>query len=104
MILSTTSDIAGREISEHCGLVFGETIMGANFVRDIFASVTDFIGGRSGVYETKMQEARDGAIAEMTKQAEALGANAIIGIKLDYGVVGDSMMMVSAAGTAVSLK
>ena len=75
--------------------------MGANIVRDFFASVTDIVGGRSGAYETKMKDARDEAMREIEERAAAIGANAVVGIDLDYEVVGDSMLMVSVSGTAV---
>ena len=82
----------------------GEAIMGANFVRDIFASVTDIIGGRSGAYESKLVDARQTAMAEIKEEALALGANAIVGVDLDYEVVGESMLMVSISGTAVIIE
>ncbi len=104
MELSTTSEIAGKTVYENLGLVFGEAIMGANVVRDFVAGITDFIGGRSGVYESKIQDARDTAVAEIQSRAASLGANAVIGLKFDYGTVGDSMMMVSVVGTAVKVK
>jgi len=85
------------------GLVTGEAIMGANVVRDIFASITDIVGGRSGAYETKLSEARRIAVEEMTDQARSMGADAIIGIDLDYEVIRDGMLMVAASGTAVKL-
>ncbi|MEM6566570.1 MAG: YbjQ family protein, partial [Pseudomonadota bacterium] len=85
------------------GIVVGEAIMGANIVRDFFASVTDVVGGRSGAYEQKLKHARDEAMAEVEERAEQLGADAVVGIDLDYEVVGDSMLMVSVSGTAVTL-
>ncbi|MCV3270862.1 YbjQ family protein [Roseobacter sinensis] len=101
MILTTTNTVEGRPISAYKGIVVGEAIMGANIVRDFFASVTDVIGGRSGAYESKLKDARDEAMAEIEERARALGANAVVGIDLDYEVIGDSMLMVSASGTAV---
>ena len=104
MIVTTTPTIEGRTIKEYCGIVTGEAIMGANFVRDIFASVTDIIGGRSGAYESKLVDARQTAMAEIKEEALALGANAIVGVDLDYEVVGESMLMVSISGTAVIIE
>lgn len=101
MILTTTNSIEGRKIAEYRGIVVGEAIMGANVFRDFFASVTDIVGGRSGAYESKLQDARDTAMRELEQRAAALGANAVVGVDLDYEVVGDSMLMVSASGTAV---
>lgn len=101
MILTTTSTLEGHRITEYSGIVVGEAIMGANVFRDFFAQVTDIVGGRSGAYESKLQDARDTAMRELQQRAAALGANAVIGIDLDYEVVGDSMLMVSASGTAV---
>lgn len=103
MILSTTNSIEGRKITDYRGIVVGEAIMGANVVRDFFAGVTDIIGGRSGAYESKLQDARDTAMRELEDRARQMGANAVIGIDLDYEVVGDSMLMVSVSGTAVVL-
>ena len=101
MIITTTNTIEGRKITAYKGIVVGEAIMGANVVRDLFASVTDIIGGRSGAYESKLQDARETALRELEQRAAALGANAVVGIDLDYEVVGQSMLMVSASGTAV---
>lgn len=103
MILTTTNTIEGRTITAYKGIVVGEAIMGANIVRDFFASVTDVIGGRSGAYESKLKDARDEAMAEIEERARAIGANAVVGIDLDYEVIGDSMLMVSVSGTAVTL-
>lgn len=103
MILSTTNTIEGRPIRTYHGIVVGEAIMGANIVRDFFAQVTDIVGGRSGQYETKLRDARETAMAELTEEAQALGANAVVGIDIDYEVVADSMLMVSVSGTAVTL-
>ncbi len=103
MILTTTNSVEGHKITAYKGIVVGEAIMGANIVRDFFASVTDVIGGRSGAYEQKLKDARDEAMAEIEERAAGLGANAVVGIDLDYEVVGDSMLMVSVSGTAVTL-
>ncbi|WP_299356713.1 heavy metal-binding domain-containing protein [uncultured Shimia sp.] len=103
MIVTTTPSIEGRKITDYKGIVVGEAIMGANVVRDIFASITDIVGGRSGAYETKLQDARETALDELQSRAEALGADAVVGVDLDYEVVGDTMLMVSASGTAVTL-
>ena len=101
MILTTTSTIEGHTVTAYKGIVVGEAIMGANVVRDFFAGITDIVGGRSGAYETKLQDARETALAELEERARAKGANAVVGIDLDYEVVGDSMLMVSVSGTAV---
>ncbi|MCA0206521.1 MAG: heavy metal-binding domain-containing protein [Proteobacteria bacterium] len=103
MIVTTTPNVEGRPIRTYHGIVVGEAIMGANVVRDFFASVTDVIGGRSGAYESKLQDAREVALREMQDRAARMGANAVVGVDLDYEVVGNSMLMVSASGTAVSL-
>lgn len=103
MILTTTNSVEGHKITDYRGIVVGEAIMGANVVRDFFAGVTDIIGGRSGAYESKLQDARDTAMRELEERAVEAGANAVVGIDLDYEVVGDSMLMVSASGTAVVL-
>lgn len=103
MITTTTPSIEGRTIATYHGIVTGEAIMGANIVRDLFAQVTDIIGGRSGAYEAKLGEGRETAIREMQERAAAMGAEAVVGVDLDYEVIGQ-MLMVSASGTAVSLK
>ena len=103
MIVTTTSNIEGRRIVTYHGIVVGEAIMGANVVRDFFASVSDIVGGRSGAYESKLQDAREVALKEMQDRAARLGANAVVGVDLDYEVLGQSMLMVSASGTAVTL-
>lgn len=103
MIITTTPTIEGRAITDYRGIVVGEAIMGANVVRDVFASITDIVGGRSGAYESKLQDARDTAMHELEDRALALGADAVVGVDLDYEVVGNSMLMVSASGTAVKL-
>jgi uncharacterized protein YbjQ (UPF0145 family) len=101
MIVTTTPSVEGYQIAEYKGIVVGEAIMGANIVRDMFAGITDIIGGRSGAYESKLQDARETALHELEQRARALGANAVVGVDLDYEVVGQSMLMVSASGTAV---
>lgn len=103
MIFTTTPGIDGRTIADYRGIVVGEAIMGANIVRDFFAQITDVVGGRSDSYENKLREAREVALAELEERARALGADAVVGVDLDYEVVGDSMLMVSASGTAVVL-
>jgi uncharacterized protein YbjQ (UPF0145 family) len=104
MIITTTNSIEGRQISDYKGIVVGEAIMGANVVRDVFASITDIVGGRSGAYESKLQDARDTALRELEDRAREKNADAVVGVDLDYEVVGNSMLMVSASGTAVTLK
>ncbi|WP_308639324.1 heavy metal-binding domain-containing protein [Paenibacillus silvisoli] len=103
MILSTTPTVEGHPIQQYLGVVTGEAIMGANIVRDLFASITDIVGGRSGAYETKLKEARDVAFNEMSSQASRMGANAIVGIDIDYEVVREGMLMVAVSGTAVRI-
>jgi uncharacterized protein YbjQ (UPF0145 family) len=105
MLLTTTSVIDGKQITKYHGLVSGEAILGANIFRDLFAGIRDIVGGRSAAYETELRRAKELAIQEMVEQASALGANAIVGIDLDYETVGQggSMLMVSASGTAVSM-
>ncbi|MEX1662352.1 heavy metal-binding domain-containing protein [uncultured Thioclava sp.] len=103
MIITTTPTVEGRPITSYHGIVVGEAIMGANIVRDLFAQVTDIVGGRSGAYESKLQDARETALRELEERALKLGANAVVGVDLDYEVVGQSMLMVSASGTAVTL-
>lgn len=103
MILSTTPSIEGRPVTAYQGIVVGEAIMGANFVRDMFARVTDIVGGRSGQYENKLRDARAAAMAELESEARAKGADAVVGIDIDYEIIGDSMMLVSVSGTAVRL-
>lgn len=102
MIITTTQSIEGRRITAYHGVVVGEAIMGANIVRDLFAGITDIIGGRSGAYEQKLADAREVAFKELEERALRLGADAVVGVDLDYEVVGDSMLMVSVSGTAVS--
>ena len=103
MLVTTTNAIEGRRIVEYKGLVAGEAILGANLFRDLFASIRDLVGGRSGAYEDVLARAREQALGEMRQRAATLGANAVIGVDLDYEVLGSngSMLMVSATGTAV---
>jgi uncharacterized protein YbjQ (UPF0145 family) len=106
MLVTTTNIVEGRRVIEYKGLVAGEAILGANLFRDLFASIRDIVGGRSGSYEKVLNDARQTAVAEMTDKAAALGANAVIGVDLDYETVGTngSMLMVTAAGTAVRIE
>ena len=103
MILTTTPQIEGHTIREYKGVVTGETIIGANFVKDFFAGICDVIGGRSGSYEKVLIEAKETSMMEMTERAQSLGANAIVGIDIDYETIGQngSMLMVATSGTAV---
>ena len=105
MILSTTPSIEGRSIAEYKGIVTGEAILGANIFKDLFAGIRDIVGGRSGAYEKELAKARTIALQELEVAGAALGADAIIGIDLDYETVGQggSMLMVTASGTAVRL-
>lgn len=104
MIQTTTPSVEGHRITAYHGVVVGEAILGANLVRDLFAGITDIIGGRSGSYEKSLQEARDTAMRELSERAVSAGGNAVVGIDLDYEVVGSSMLMVSASGTSVTLE
>ena len=103
MILSTTPQIEGRTIREYKGVVTGETIIGANMFKDLFAGIRDIVGGRSGSYEQVLREAKDTSMNEMMERARAMGANAIVGIDIDYETIGgnNSMIMVATSGTAV---
>ena len=105
MLVTTTPSVEGRRIVAYHGVVSGEAIFGANVFRDWFASIRDVVGGRSGAYEKVLRSARDTALKEMADEAARLGANAVIGVDLDYGAVGanESMMLVTANGTAVTL-
>jgi uncharacterized protein YbjQ (UPF0145 family) len=105
LIISTTPVVEGRQVAEYLGLVSGETIMGANLFRDFFAGIRDIVGGRAGSYEKVLRDGREQAIAEMVAEARARGANAIIGVNLNYSALGasDSMLMVAVSGTAVRL-
>jgi uncharacterized protein YbjQ (UPF0145 family) len=108
MLITTTPTLEGKKIVKYHGLVSGEAIMGANIFKDLFASIRDIVGGRSGAYEEELRQAKDIAIAEMAEAARALGANAVVAVDLDYETInmgagggGGSMLMVSASGTAV---
>ena len=103
MELTTTPSMEGRKIIRYCGIVAGEAVLGANVFKDMFASVRDIVGGRSGTYEKELRKARQIALDELSEQAGELGANAVVGIDLDYEVLGEKngMLMVSASGTAV---
>jgi len=103
MIVSTTPSIEGRPIRDYKGIVTGETIIGANIVKDFFAGIRDVVGGRSGSYERVLRQAKETSMQEMIDRAEKLGANAIVGIDIDYETIGEgnSMMMVAVSGTAV---
>lgn len=103
-MLTTTSNLEGKTIETYHGIVSGEAIMGANIVRDVFASVTDIVGGRSGVYEDKLSEARQIALKEMTDRAKKYDANAVIAVDLDFETLRDGMMMCVATGTAVTYR
>lgn len=105
MLLSTTPTIEGRPVQQYLGVVSAETIIGANIFRDLFASIRDIIGGRSSSYEEVLRSAKDTALRELEDEARRLGANAVVGIDLDYETVGSggSMLMVTASGTAVVL-
>lgn len=101
MIVSTTPNIEGKKIKSYIGIVSGEAILGANVFRDFFAKITDIIGGRSAAYESALRKAKEIALNEIIQQASNLGANAVVGVDLDYETIGQSMLMVSASGTAV---
>lgn len=105
MIITTTNNVDGKKIGHYYGVVIGEAVMGANLFKDLFASIRDIVGGRSGAYEDELTNARKIAFAEIEKEAMILGANAIVGVDIDYQVIGDkgSMLMVSISGTAVRL-
>jgi uncharacterized protein YbjQ (UPF0145 family) len=103
MIITTTPSIEGKKITEYKGIVFGEVISGVDFIKDFAAGLTNFFGGRSGSYEGELIEAREASLKEMRKRAESLGANAIVGVDIDYEVLGQAgnMLMVTVSGTAV---
>lgn len=107
MIITTTTAVEGRPVREYLGIVTGEAILGANIFRDLFASVRDIVGGRSGAYEGELRRARELALQEMTQQANERGANAVVGVDIDYETIqvgsGGGMLMVTASGTAVTL-
>lgn len=103
MLMTTTPSIEGKSITRYCGVVAGEAILGANLFKDLFAGIRDLVGGRSATYERELQKAREIALHELQDRAREMGANAVLGIDLDYEVIGQngSMLMVSASGTAV---
>ncbi|HPY40035.1 MAG TPA: heavy metal-binding domain-containing protein [Thiolinea sp.] len=106
MLVSTTPTIEGKRITKYCGVIAGEAILGANLFKDLFAGIRDLVGGRSGTYERELQRAREIALKELQERAQELGANAVIGVDIDYEVLGSggSMLMVSVSGTAVILE
>ena len=106
MLVTTTNTIEGHNIVEYKGIVFGEVVYGMNFIKDFFAGITDKIGGRSGSYESGMADARDDAVKEMCERARKMGANAVIGVDIDYDVLGEKngMIMISVSGTAVVIE
>jgi len=103
MIITTTNNIEGKRITQYYGIVFGEVVSGINFLKDFAAGLTNIFGGRSGSYEGELMEARDNALREMSQRATILGANAVVGVDIDYEVLGQggNMIMVIASGTAV---
>lgn len=105
MIVTTTDGVEGREVAAVMGIVAGETVLGVNMFRDLFASIRDIVGGRAGGYQKALRDARETAIAEMVDEARALGADAVVGVDIDYEAIGanGSMLMVSCNGTAVRL-
>ncbi|MBF0166165.1 MAG: YbjQ family protein [Alphaproteobacteria bacterium] len=106
MIITTTNSVEGRAIKSYLGLVTGEAVQGTNLFKDLFAGIRDIVGGRSGAYENELRKAKDTAIAEMVEEAKALGADAVVGIDLDYQAIGGdskTLLMVSVNGTAVKL-
>ena len=103
MIITTTNQLEGYKIDQYLGIVSGETIIGANVFKDFFASITDIVGGRSSAYEQVLREAKATAMSEMEMQARNFGANAVIGIDLDYETIRDGMLMVTTSGTAVKV-
>jgi len=103
MVITTTPSIEGRPIRDYLGIVTGEAILGANLFKDFGASIRDVVGGRSAGYEKDLKKARETALAEMQEVAEALGANAVVGVDLDYETLKGSMLMVTASGTAVKV-
>ena len=103
MIVTTTPSISGKQIKAYHGVIAGEAILGANVVRDLFAGITDILGGRSGAYEEELGKAREIAMRELEERAAQCGANAVVGVDLDYEVI-NNMLMVSASGTAVTVR
>ena len=106
MIVTTTPTVEGRQITEYHGVVFGEVITGINFVKDFFAGVRNIVGGRSGSYEEELNKARTNAMRELEDRAQRIGANAVVGVDIDYEVLGanNGMLMVTASGTAVTVR
>lgn len=104
MLITTTATLQNKIIKRYLGIVTGEAILGANIFKDLFAGIRDIVGGRSAAYEKELRSAKEIAMDEMQQEAKRLGANAIIGIDLDYETVGQSMLMVSASGTAVEVE
>jgi uncharacterized protein YbjQ (UPF0145 family) len=108
MLVTTTNVVEGKKVKQYFGLVSGEAIMGANIFKDIFAGIRDIVGGRSASYEKELRKAKDIAVAEMMENAQSMGANAVIGVDLDYETIGGggsgNMLMVSASGTAVVIE
>lgn len=104
MIVTTTPNVEGKTIRQYLGIVTGEAILGANIFRDLFAGIRDIVGGRSAAYEKELARARQIALQEAQEQAVSLGADAIVGIDLDYEVIREGMLMVSVSGTAVNLR
>ena len=106
MIITTTPDIEGKAIADYLGIVTGEAIIGANIIKDLFAGIRDIVGGRAGAYEGSLREARGEALREMASEAQSRGADAVVGVDIDYEVLGQSngMLMVTACGTAVRLR
>ena len=106
MIITTTQHIEGKQIKAYCGIVFGEVVLGVNFLKDFMAGFTNFFGGRSGTYEKELIDARASVLRELEDRARAVGADAVVGVKLDYEIIGangNNMMMVIASGTGVQL-
>ena len=106
MIITTTPTVEGRQITEYHGVVFGEVITGINFVKDFFAGIRNIVGGRSNSYEEELNNARTNAMRELESRAQRLGANAVVGVDIDYEVLGtnNGMLMVTASGTAVTVR
>ncbi len=104
MLIVTTDSVEGRQVAEYLGIVGGDVVVGANIFRDLFARVRDVVGGRAGGYENALREAKEAAIEDLVEEAQARGADAVIGVDLDYESIGSSMLMVSVNGTAVRLK
>ena len=106
MIITTTQSVEGKAIAKYYGVIAGEAIMGVNVFKDLFANVRDIVGGRSGAYEKELENARAVALEELTGKAREMGADAVVGVDIDYEVIGKngSMLMVAASGTAVSLR